>query len=667
MNYLIPLLCIEKIANPFKQLSIPGIDSLFNYAELEQLVSSGDIFEQAGDSLRLKVLRGMAYRVVNFNEEEAIGINLVNPVNVATGWLVEGIEQLGAAIYLNSTTDRPINLTAKVIGSSQLVDKLLNPIEQLNNIKNNNFDWSISEADLKSTWSNPDFVISQRQHIVLVAKYSSENLWQDKDFLNEFFTDLPYNSLVKFFEVAPREYAYSDAMADIAYENPKLGAIALLELPGMFPYSPTEIEKDKETRKSNFRYSIPSDNKNLMLIAKPCAQHDQIITKFSKLLTNPDRVTVLLKGKSVSNLVTLLPYLSEDIIYAVSESIWDIYENATTPDKKLLNIYEVFPKKYFQDKTNMVNFMKKNELYWSTKLESYPHVHSAWTGSKEKFIELVQTGTKEVQHFYQYLPEKIRYDREVVEQCIINGIPEIFMQANKRIKKDKELIELFCLHGGKISIHDIDIVKKLTNPETIKHLIKNNPRWISMVDTPIEWCENIANVMAALPSLEWEAIPEKVRSQIESDDNLAYQAIELRPNIYSKLPESMRRHERLALYILEQSGSVANYNELVNAIPKNLWAKKSFCGFAVGINPKNMEMVPPQFLLEKDFILTVFRGTKPENMHKLLTNLPDKAKLFFQTYGIETDHGEFIEKLFLKEQLEDTLVQKSKSAKKNKI
>lgn len=657
MKYNIPLSNLEKIANPFKQISLQYLTKPLEYEEIEELMSKGNLFPKLGDNERDLLLKEVANKIINFNDQELLSINVDEPYNVNTGWIVENVAQLAALIYLNENNDlNKIPIPVNIIGDNNKAKNLFSPLSEIlesNAILpkpyRNSFDWIISEDDISLKWSDKDFVVEQT-NIKEIIKNSSKELWDDANFLNEFFS----------------KYSFDEVKSIVRYDLPQdyLLKKSILKF----------AQSDAATFLAIWERVTNADNIN-------ANKKEKIYKEILPALSNKDVLENLLYNINQDRLAEFAEHISMEL--RVDEDIEEkIYRMCGTSDYgKKVDLFNFFPKEYFEDKVNFVKFLDKvvqKDIVGGMK-ES--HIFSYWRESKERVLSLfdknigflsASNNLKGLFTLYKLLPEEVRENKEVITKFLENGVIDVIGQLEYKHQADQKLIEIAILKGYNGWHLTKENIFKIKNPEAQKKYLANNPEIVKNKNFPKSWLDNPDNVLQSLSHLTWKDIPDSIKDKINSDSNFAQLIVDKEPIYYEDFNFKMKLNPSVAasfIYTVDRLNSDSEKKKLEKLLPKAIWYNPQFCLNLIEKEPDFTEDIPQKLLNDKNFILELFKledDMYDSKFQRVIDNLPKEINIFLSTYEIKNNYSSNLHKIFLKDELDKNIPDKNIVSKNKK-
>lgn len=649
MKLQIPLAQLEKIANPFKQMSLEYLDSPLSIQEVEECITKGKLFPASGDSERDLLIKDISNKIINFNIQESITVNIDQPYNMKTGWIVENISQLAATIYLHEDSDfNDVAISVNIIGDENKAKKLFSPIsEVLSNTPvsskhyTTQFDWTVSQDDISWKWSDKAFVL-ENNNIKEIIKNSDTELWDDISFLKEFFNKYNFEvvkDIVK--SDLPQEYLLKKSMLKFAQSEA-----------GVFLGMWERVQK-------------------INAISPP--KKEKILKEIIPALSNKDVLVDILYNVSQDLLAQFAHHIpmalrmDEDI----EENIYRICNQAEYGEK--LNLFNFFPEQYFENKENFIKFLDKVVQKDIMQGFNHPHIFKYWQESKERVLSLfdknfnlflASSNLRGLLSLFKKLPEELKQDKEIIQKFLQHGVIDIIGMLDYKHQADPQLIELALIKGYNGWNLSQENIFKINDPQAQKNYLSNHPEIVKDKKFPKSWLNNSDNVLTCLSYLKWSEIPDVVIQQIYSDVSLAEKFIYKEPSCYAHFPLKVKLNPDYAAHFLYKVDRL-NLNtdsKLEKLLPKGIWYNQQFCINIIKKNAAYIEDVPKEFFNDKNFLIKLFsleQSIDKDQFERILEKLPKQINIFLKSYEIEKDYMKTLDKIFLKDDLDKRLPDKT--------
>lgn len=667
MKYQISLASIEKIANPFKQMSLDYLHSPLSMEEVEDRIKKGYVKDIKKPTPRDILIKDIVSKIANYNINEEIIMNLEQPINNETGWLVENVSQLAALIYLHRDNIDNINIQANIIGDRAIIEKLfhatflgdiidMEPSQKMNNM----FDWFVYDEHALSPWAHKETVLLENDSEKIV-KLADQSLWDDKDFIIQLLAKFDYYSKNIIQNILPDNIAYNDTMLELANEDP----IIFCKL---WP----RIVNDK---------NLSIEKKTLM--KNQLALNFQDINKLVPILTISDK----------ANLQEIL--LEIPIELRVTEEITQLIYKQNVRRDNYVNftdiLYNYFPDSYFKEQTNINNFILyviENSIY-----DTNPsHIFNYWVQDKEHVLSFFDknpigligsNNLKGLNYFYKCLSSDLKVDKEIIVSFINAKYTYISSQLDKNLLADKDIIIALINQIDSTTVnHTMNTIERknllsIEDQDYQSKLLKNSPQLINDKHMPSSWLENPQNIVLCanyIHDVSWDRLPTKVKTEVTTNKHLAMQLVN-NVELYEKLPLSLKLDSDVVMKISKSifvQRSIEDANKKINKmVPQSIWLNRDFCVQAL-FDKKllPMEKIPEHFFNEKDFIiklLSMEKILKADQFKEAIDILPERLNIFFKENNVTKNYLEFMEKIFFKEKLEFTLPNKIENKPKKKI
>lgn len=668
MKYNISLSQLEKIANPFEQISIPGMEFPIKLEDINSFLESGKNPVKVENIYSL-LLDRTVNKILNFNQSENLLINLDKPINPESGWLVENVEQLAAMLFWKSHLNLDY-VPANIEGNNELIKKLFKPesIEQSNDISLDStgsiekkhkvklFDWKMIEAT-KTTKEEAKNAVLQEESINKILKLSTPTMWKDTEFVKQVFEKFTGNAESEdCLQDIPLNYLFSEVIINLAKENDTVFKT---------------VWKKYKTEDEKFRKSVKNNQnklEQLTIILKPLFEDEEFvknifisknyhyINQFLEFI--PDRF--LLKRENVEISLGLI--------------------NSSQMYKS--DVLRLFPKRYFNKIENVFEFLNTCGHNGRTIANGYDRAYITKVILKDK-----ETLLKALEHpslLTDYMPTHIlsslyfcmntdfKSDKDVVKKMIYLGWTEVLDNFYAKIEElNLETIETAFKKGYKGSNIPQERAFKMKDIDAQTAYLSTRPSAVVSKSFPIEWLENINNLKAAAPKLLWKKLPKTTQELILGDRKLIKILTTNNPNFYSELPLILKIDIEIAkdyAFGIIKNSSV-DTDKYMRELPKSVWLNKEFSLSLASNNLKYVKNIPKDYLNDKDFVLQLFKNVGALKTNELLIELPKEICNFFNNHNITQKHTEFLEKAFFHHDLDNTVDVKTdlSSVKKKKI
>lgn len=668
MNYLISLENIKRIINPFESLWIENINCTLNKEILNEYIERGNVFELEEDPLIEKLLKQTAYKILNYDDNEYVGLDLDN-IDSKNKQIIN-VAHLAAAIYLNNELTNTIKITSD--NHEAMIEKVLQPLKKLNlPISNKRFNWEVENNTNK--WEDNDYIIEQlnlpnNKYYEVQKKYDL-SLWKDKIFVNLAAERLSAVKLGKLFKLLAYDTLVNPEILLLAKTNFKI----FIELWNCL--NDNSWGEEGKTISENTQNNKKKIQKEIGNLLNTKEYLEKIITKISGV-----------------QFVLMAPYITEEskLIPEMIEYIYDL-KNVDKNNELKLNFFKYFPEQYFKDVSNVTTFFKNivtHDLDKEDILVKNKKIYMNWIENKETVLNILSIDEKVARYLIPCLSIKMINEKDILKSIITKNNPSTYFLANEEMQKDSEILSLFCKYGKINYINTDNVLKTIEqygSKDDIETFFKNNPALI-FEPIPDSWKDNFKNVRHSLLILNhWEDISRNLRNAIKLDKEMAKEVMKIKPEFYINLPQAIRNDED-TVYAMFQ-GIMNNMPNAIkdidiqfaiNKVPKMYWCKKEFLETLLTEKNENinyeyikliMNQVPTQFFDDKQFVVNILKNIMPVYETPLLEMLPLKIKYFFDFYDVKENYGIFLEKMGLKQDLNSNLAIKDveKIVKKKKI
>lgn len=667
MQYNISLEHLEKIANPFEQISLSGLTHPIKIEDINTFIETGKnpLKEQNIYSI---LLEKAINKILNFDKNEPLIINLDSPINPESGWIVENVEQLTAMLFWKSHLNLQY-VPAHIEGNNELVKKLFKPedfeLENQSNLETTEiiekkhkvkvFDWKNTQK-VKVNKEDAKTAVLQEESISSILKLSTPTMWKDTDFVKqvfEKFTDQAGFEL--YLQDIPFNYLFSETIINLAKENDKIFQV-------VWQKYKAEAEKKRKNLANN-------DNKV-----------EQALVVLKPLFENENLVTNIFNSKNYRYISEFLEFIPDRFLLK-KENI-EISLGLINSSQMHSDVLNLFPKRYFNKIENVFEFL--NACGYNGRTIA--------TGSGREYITKIivkdrDTFLKALDHpslLTDYLPNNIlstlyvcinsdlKKDKEIIKKMIHLGLTDVL--DNYYVEIDDltiEIIEAAFKNGYKGTKIPESKAFKMKDVTAQSAYLKAKPGAVVSEEFPIEWLNHTDNLEAAAARLLWKKLPKNTQSLILDNRALLKKLVANNPNFYSDLPLTYKIDVEIAKeYVFGfLRNSAVDKDKCMREVPKGVWLNKQFSLEVVTHTLKYAKNIPKEYLNDKDFILQLFKKVSKFRTNELILKLPKEIANFFNDNAITQNHTEFLEKVFFHHDLDNTISEKQEIpvVKKKKI
>lgn len=314
-------------------------------------------------------------------------------------------------------------------------------------------------------------------------------------------------------------------------------------------------------------------------------------------------------------------------------------------------------------------FSKTEDLYYTILSSHKEHINKIV--GEEQLLKMFHI--EKVEEERLYILEGYKTENKELKKHIFRTNPKEYFVNLKKEEIKYEDIELFIKEGGYITQLKSKInIYEIKNINTIKILCGNYKEVLNNRKTPEEWKVNpkiIYAVIESNKSLSNTGLTKENILKLSEDIDFVKKIVSLdKSNIfYKNLPERLKNKKEIAECLLNTDG---NIEEIIEVLPSFMLADKKFNIEIIKNNPAAIKYLNKNIWEDKEFTLTLFNEFEKTNKEKELgKNLPDKIKLFLDTFNIENKYYTFFNNYYLRKKLEEDLKNEKPEDKirKNKI
>lgn len=670
MNYSIPLNKLEKLVNPFN-------DNTLGYkiteSDIKATINYGDIFTKPDDKGKDKVIKQIAYKVMNYEPEEiVVNLSLENIEN-SNGKIVEtGLVDLAAAIYRKEK-----NIIGQIHGEQEVIKKLLNvDINKPDNMKlkeftSQEFIWE-AITGLADNWADPDFVANR-----IKANYNSfkpqecyrevhqliqPEIWENIQFyknLNKF-----HDSFINYM---PKEALFSFALTDYVIESPnKLFTLwdAGYEKVWIALYEQKEQSKiHSDYKNPTFEQLIPEEYKEVVKHNMEKIRQHIFNDKEKALILVNDKVRC---GKFYHCFADSIKYDFD--ILEVLHKFEKESENFYKPN---LNVIKNLPEEYSNNFDWIKEFLTKYSLLlkWNTlpqyyEKSSFDKLLSSWSSDKDKVIDIISSvhNNPDIFFLYTVLPKDIKNDQEVIN-TFLKKYPQIFEELTQSQKLEvlPQCLENYNFITSNTTIEN-DLIHQIADKEILLKIVKMNKtdwffnkkseKWHSDKDLLVEIAKKTSYVTTYSGTRQYITGLSKEQHK---------EIVEVNKDYYQDLPFELKNDPEIALIYLRESKEV-------NRVVSQLYLSKDFCLKAITISDQAINKIPEPFWRQKDFALEYCKGLDNGTISKkTIVSAPKYVSHLFDSADVTENYTGFMNSYFLNLKLKENLPQKDIQKNKKKI
>lgn len=328
------------------------------------------------------------------------------------------------------------------------------------------------------------------------------------------------------------------------------------------------------------------------------------------------------------------------------------------------NFVESLNEKEFLEFAQNCNNKLGNSLF---KSDNKRHFNSIV--SEEKLLNLFRK-EENLQLKWDILLEYETKNKELKKYIFKTNPKELFDNLLKS-EIDNTDIKLYIKAGGYLSkLKEKVNIYQITDIETIKTLCEKHNEILSNKKTPSEWKTNPEIIRAALldnSSLENTGLSKENVIQLSQDINFVKEVVSKdKSNVfYRQLPEKLKNNRQVALSLLEANEEIEN---VIKVLPGFILLDKRFNIELIKYDVSSIKYLKESLWDDKEFVLTLFNELKNTDKEKTVKKyLPDKIKLFLETFNIENNYYTFFSNYYLQKKLKENLTNEEIRPKEKKL
>lgn len=578
--------------------------------QIESAINSNNIFEDENESALQNHIRKISYIVSNYSQE-VITINLEK--NSSGGIIEEGSAYLAASIYRGEKY-----ILAEIKESKKSIETLFGEIESIQRYEKSKKEEIIKWDTLPAVdnWSNMKYITPlvlkglEKKNLNQILSSIEPSVWKDIDKLKTIISSL--KGVVKFL---PQSVLESKELIEAVKDD----YVAFGSL-------------------WNFHY------KNNYTQNNPLAKEIK-----EKIFSNPDMCLSLL---SYSYKIGFLYEFFNDNVKIHPNIIDKLFKD--TIDEKIIDI---LPTKFFEKEENVVKFLKKVPYFY---LDGKEYIYERWINDKDKLISFFND--KEINcmsSFYEYIPKKIKNDKEFILACIPR-FKDVIEDISYEQLKDLDILKAIISNNATKKIPS-DILYSLKDKETIEMAVKDSYSILLDANTPKQWLLN-DDIISCVPSQHLKEFPHDIFNKYLSLEKNCLVAIDSYPEIYKDLPN--RSNPVLGIYLLCKIEEKKSLLPLLDIIPKSLWSNKELCLIAMSSNIHAVPFVPPPFFNHKDFLSNFFKDIDSKRTNvKAINYVPIHIQDILEQNNVTSNYESFLNSYLLQQNLNDNLNDKPSKRK----
>lgn len=670
MNYNIPLNKLEKLVNPFNDNTL---EYKISENDIKLTINYGNIFPHDDDKNKDKLIKQIAYKVMNYEPEEIL-VNLsAENIGNSNGTIIErGLVDLAAAIYRKEK-----NIVGIIQGDAEVVQKLLNvDINKPDNIELNKFtsqefNWEAING-LIDNWSDPDFVANRIKSTYNSFKQGEcyrevQHLIQDELWENVQF----YKNLSKFHDTfinyMPKEALFSFALTDYVIERPnKLFALwkSGYEKVWTALYEQEEQKKIAQVyRNPTFEELVPEEYREAVKYNMEKIQ--------THIFDNKEKALILVNDQVRCG--DFYHCFSNDIKYDfdILEILHKFEKESENFYKPNVNVIENLPLEYSNNFDWIKEFLTKYSalLSWNSlpqyyEKNSFDKLLSSWFDDKSKVIDIISSvhNNSDISYLYKVLPKDIKNDAEVIDK-FLGKYPQIFEELTQ---SQKLAVLPTCLDNYHFVTSNINIennlIYQIDDKNTLLKIIKMNKtdwffnkqseKWHADKDFLIEIAKKTHYVTTYSGT-------RKYISTLSKEQHI--EIVDANKDYYQELPFELRNDPEIALIYLRKSKEV-------NRVVSQLYLSKDFCLKSLTLSDEVINKIPEQFWRQKDFALEYCKGLDSGMINKkTIISAPKYVSHLFDSANVTENYTGFMNSYLLNLKLKESLPEKTNKKNKKKI
>lgn len=557
-----------------------------------------------------------------------------------------------------------------------------------NYIGEGNINWNDINNEVKNNWEKSFFFLDQMHNEQFVENNKQlilEKIKDDTDMLKETLT-----KSVKFFN-----YASNKLPVDYLLEllNGKEGYLCdiwnnkIKDIQKKCNYSKM-IEKEKNDigeelkdcweylMKNSFnsygevddgQYTRLRDRLNKQLksrekeIKAQAEKNQTIIDQVDKLLENDELRKSVIKG------------LLKNDIY---KDDFERFEKEIIQDEELTNM--VIKKGLYKTLAvtqNFVNSLSEDKFEIFVRTCSQNLERSVFIGDDKKYFQkivkedkllpllqkVIENGqannNKEWKILMEYKPKS-----KALEKALFYLFPkERFVELAEDLVTEEEVTHYLNSGGYVYNAKEKINIYTLTNIETIKLMCSQDSEVLKSKKAPQEWKNNVEIIKEFIKSngdLEYVGIKKENILELSKNIDATIEIVREDKKLffYKNLPEKIKNNKQVALALLEEKKDI---KEVISILPKFILKDKRFNIDLIKKEPKATMYLNEDIWNDKEFVLTLLYEVENTPQEKEIgKNLPNKIKLFFETFNIQENFYTFFNNYQLQKKLEEKFVTK---------
>lgn len=293
--------------------------------------------------------------------------------------------------------------------------------------------------------------------------------------------------------------------------------------------------------------------------------------------------------------------------------------------------------------------------------------HFSTIVSEEQLIKFFR---RENNFKLEILSEYKTKNKELKKYIYKTNPKELFSELLKS-EIDDEDIRIYLNSGGYLSTLKEKInIYEITDVETIKVLCEKYSQVLNSKKVPIKWKTNPEIITAALKensSLEDVGLSKEHVLELSKDIEFTIEVVRKdKSNIFYKLlPEKLKNNRKIALGLLDSRSKI---EDIIKILPGFILMDKKFNIELIKHDSSSIKFLKPTLWDDKEFVLTLFNEIKNSEKEKQLKEqLPEKIKLFLETFNIEENYYTFFNNYYLQKKLQTKLVDNETRPKDKKL
>lgn len=428
--------------------------------------------------------------------------------------------------------------------------------------------------------------------------------------------------------------------------------------------------------------------------------NDKELTEIIKTqIINKENIKDIFHKKNIAQKYQYIPNALRADSYIIACMTDNIKTNNYVSSDKLSfdQIVKIIGKKYLMNKANFTFFI--NEI------KNIPfRTNDATDKVLNEVVAQFDLKNEQDKKYFNFLCDENEYNNEYK---MSGGIIRLIIKKNESNLDDKEKINLYSkglLQLEKKEVlaltkteEDIELFlkgynavnsgvncqivrEKIKTHDDMKHFIKKRENIISFIKIALndnwlksnlaleEWKKDNTIIIETYGKSQYKELSLEKRKKLEENKDNVTNIIKMNPDNFN----IVRNENKYDLTILRElaENNPENFKNIIENIPAKKWFNFNFSLRLIDFHPNSLEYIPAILFDNKQFTLSIFEKYENHNaypMKDLLSKIPEELKSFLQDNKMSSNYVETLNKHFIKDYLEISLINKNDKPKKIKI